>query len=170
MPHYCGNASRIHDARRNNAAGSIRAFMQDKQRPIADWMKDVIKRHGISARAWAEQASMGKDTVSRAIREDYEHVTSTTTLAKLADAVGERPPGAAAGVPSVSSLQSILVVIHEAMMGGVRIEPGTSHALAEALRDTLLHLADEPPESDDPKVAQALARASVKSRARQLAS
>lgn len=166
MPHYCGNASRIHDARRNNAAGSIRAFMQDKQQPIAEWMKDVIKRHGISARAWAEQAQMGKDTVSRAIRDDYEHVTSTTTLAKLAEALGERPPGAAAGVPSALSLQSILVVIHEAL-GGPRLESGTSRALAEALRDTLLHLADEPPESDDPKVAQALARASVKSRARQ---
>ncbi len=141
--------------------------MQERQKPIAEWMKDVMARKAISARAWAERAKLGKDTVSRAIREDYEHVTSTTTIAKLADAVDERAPGAAAGVPSVASLVSILNVMHQTMLGEQRVDPGTTLALAEALRDTLLHLADEPEDADDPKVAHALARASVRTRGRQ---
>lgn len=143
--------------------------MQERQRAIADWMRDVMIRREISARAWAEKAKLGKDTVSRAIRDDYEHVTSTTTLAKLADAIDERAPGAAAGVPSAASLASILSVMHQTMLGDQRVDPGTTLALAEALRDTLLHLADEPESADDPKVALALARASIRSRARQLA-
>ena len=136
--------------------------MQDRQKPIAEWMTAVIERKGISARAWAEKAKLGKDTVSRAIRSDYEHVTSTTTIAKLADAVDERAPGAAAGVPSVASLASILAVVHQGILGEQRADPGTLLALAEALRDTLLHLADEPEASTDPAVARTLARASVR--------
>lgn len=143
--------------------------MQDRQRPIADWMIDVMKRREISARAWAEKARLGKDTVSRAIRDDYEHVTSTTTIAKLADAIDERPFGAAAGVPSVASLVSVLEVLHQGILSEQRVDPGTTLALAEALRDTLLHLADEPEAADDPRLSHALARASVRQRARKSA-
>lgn len=162
MPHYCGKASRNEEARRNYAAGPIRAVMQDKQRLIAEWMRDVMERRSISARAWAETAKLGKDTVSRAVRDDYEHVTSTTTIAKLAEALGERPPGAAAGVPSAASLESVLETLHQALASEAKVDRGTLSALAEALRDTLLHLADEPEARDDPKLSHALARASVR--------
>lgn len=136
--------------------------MQDKQRLIAEWMRDVMERRGISARAWAETAKLGKDTVSRAIRDDYEHVTTTTTLAKLAEAIDEPAPGAAAGVPSAASLASILETLHQALAGEVRVDRDTLSALAEALRDTLLHLADQPEARDDPKLSHTLARASVR--------
>jgi hypothetical protein len=125
-------------------------------------MRDVMARRGIAARAWAEKAKLGKDTVSRAIREEYEHVTSTTTIAKLADAVGERPYGAAAGVPSVESLASILAVLHKAVLGEETHDPGLARALAAAMRDTLLHLADEPEALDDPKLSTVVARASAR--------
>lgn len=167
MPHYCGKASRNHEARRNNAAGGMAARMQDRQRPIAQWMIEVMDRKGIAARAWAEKAKLGKDTVSRAIREEYEHVTTTTTIAKLAEAVGEKPYGAAAGVPSAASLASILEVLHKAVLGEAPLAPRITQALAEALRDTLLYLADEPDALDDPRLSGALARSSVRQSERQ---
>jgi DNA-binding phage protein len=166
MPHYCGNASRIHAVGRNNAALAIRATMKEQQRALVEWMADVIERRGIAARAWSEKAGLGKDTVSRAMREDYEYVTTTTTLAKLAEAIGERPPGLAAAIPSVESLTAILKVVQQNVLGEARADPELTRALAEALRDTLLHLADEPEAAGDPKVALALARASMRQRAR----
>jgi len=162
MPHYCGNASRIHGARRNYAAKGMRSPMQDRQRPIAEWMNEVMAKHGISSRAWAERAKLGKDTVSRAVREDYGHVTSTTTIAKLAEALDERPYGAAAGVPSAAALASILTVLHRTILGELSFDQGTIAALGAAMRDTLLHLADEPDALDDPKLSQAVARVSAR--------
>jgi len=136
--------------------------MQPAQRIIAEWMSDVMERRHLSARAWAEMAKLGKDTVSRAIREDYGHVTSTTTLAKLAEAIGEKPPGAAAAVPSVESLIEVLQVLHGAFLGEGRPAPDVVRALAEGLRDTLLQLADEPEAADDPRLSRGLARASIR--------
>jgi hypothetical protein len=169
MPHYCGNASRNLEARRNYAARGISPIMNPRQKPIADWMNEMMQKHRISARAWAEMAQTGKDTVSRAVRDDYEHVTTTTTIAKLADALGERPFGAAAGVPSAVSLASILRALHQAFLGQAATDEGTMMALAEAMRDTLLHLADEPAALTDPKLSQTLARASIRSREREFA-
>jgi hypothetical protein len=124
-------------------------------------MVAVMARSGLSARAWAEKAKLGKDTVSRAVRDDYQHVTSTTTIAKLADAAGEPAFGAAGAVPSVASLVEILDVLHGAL-GTARPTPGVLQALAAALRDTLLHLADEPEAAVDPRLSRGLARASVR--------
>lgn len=140
------------------AGGCISLRMQDRQKPIADWLADVMERRGISARAWAEKAKLGKDTVSRAIRPDYEHVTSTTTIAKLAEALGEQPYGAAGGVPSEASLASILEVLHQAILGDRPISSEVTAVLAASLRDTLLHIADEPEAMDDPKLSRGIAR------------
>jgi hypothetical protein len=167
MPHLCGEASRFHEARRNNAAGGIFLRMQERQKPIADWMRAVMERRDISARSWAEQAKLGKDTVSRAIRDDYKHVTSTTTVAKLAETIGERAPGLAGAVPSAEALAGVLSELHLALLGAPRPSADVVQALAEALRDTLLHLADEPEAADDPRLSSALARASVRSLDRQ---
>ena len=125
-------------------------------------MNDVIKRRKISARAWAIKARLGKDTVSRAIRADYPHVTSTTTIAKLADAVGEQPIGQAAAIPSVLSLVEILDVLLPAIAPDQEISADLKHLFAEALRDTLLHLADEPEALGDPRLTAALARATIR--------
>lgn len=136
--------------------------MQERQKPIAEWMSDVMERRGISARAWADKAKIGKDTVSRAIRDDYPHVTSTTTITKLADALDERPFGLAGAVPSVPALISVLEVLMSAVQGAGQPAPELTRALAEGLRDTLLHLADEPESAADPAASRMLARASVR--------
>jgi hypothetical protein len=167
MPHYCGNASRFHEARRNYAAGGIVRTMQERQKVIAEWMRSVMDRRDLSARKWAELASLGKDTVSRAIRDDYPHVTSTTTIAKLAEVVNERPPGLAGAIPSVAVLVQVVAEIQRLTIGTNQTDRDLTLALAEALRDTLLHLADEPEDADDPRVVLALARASIRQRQHQ---
>lgn len=136
--------------------------MNERQKPIAEWMQDVIKRRKISARAWALKAKLGKDTVSRAIRDDYPHVTSTTTIAKLADAVGEQPIGQAAAIPSVLSLAEILEVLLPTVAPGQEMSRDLVLLFASALRDTLLHLADEPEALGDPRLTAALTRATVR--------
>lgn len=124
-----------------------------------------MERRAVSARGWAEKAQLGKDTVSRAIRPDYQHVTSTTTLAKLADALGEQPPGVAGAFPSVESLAEIVDVLQVAILGEDRKLDRTATVMfAEALRDTLLSLADEPESARDPRISIALARASIRQR------
>lgn len=169
MPHLCGLTSRFHEARRNNAASLSYVPMLERQKPIAEWMRDVMKRRSISARAWAEAAKLGKDTVSRAIRENYPHVTSTSTIAKLAEAIKERAYGAAGAVPSAEALRGVLAELYRVVPGAKEPSEDVLDALAEALRDTLLNLADEPEAAHDPKAMMLLARTSARALDRQSA-
>lgn len=162
MPQNGGIASRNLEARRDIPAGSMCYAVDDRQKPVAEWMRGVIARRNISARAWAEAAGMGKDTVSRAIRDDYASVTSTRTIALLAAAIGEPPFGAARAVPSEASLAAILRVFLSAFAPERPPGPDALQAFALALRETLLHLADEPDDAGDPRTSQALARAAVR--------
>ena len=139
--------------------------MNSQQRVIAEWMLDVTKRRNISARAWAELAGLGKDTVSRAMRENYDNVTSTRTLALLAEAIGENPPGAAAGVPALDVLEEILQVI-VTTVDGVAIAPPQLTAIVRALREVLLHLADDQQAAADRLQGRAIARAVARQQAR----
>lgn len=165
-PHYCGTSSRILVARRKKAAALCLRPMDPRQRPIADWMNATMASHRLSARAWAEKAGLGKDTVSRATREDYEYVTSTRTIAKLAEAVGETPPGAAAAIPSAATFAAILAALLPAAGLDALPTDDVLLALGEALRDTLLELADGATGRDDPAYALGVARGSARQLAR----
>lgn len=162
MPQNVGIASRNLGAMRIYAESSSKLLMHERQKPIAEWMRSVISRRKISARAWTEAAGMGKDTVSRALRDDYENVTSTRSIAQLADAINEVPFGAAASVPSEASLVEILQVLLSAYTEGRAPGPDSIQIFAASLRETLLHLADEPSAVDDPKSSQLLARMIVR--------
>lgn len=59
---------------------------------IRDWLNQVIAEKGLSAAAWAKKAGVAASTVQRAIKPSYEFVTSSRTLAKLAEAAGAPPP------------------------------------------------------------------------------
>jgi hypothetical protein len=59
---------------------------------IREWMKQVMAAHSLSPAAWARMAGIAPSTIQRAIKEDYQFVTSSRTLGKLATAVGESPP------------------------------------------------------------------------------
>jgi hypothetical protein len=77
------------------AVGEISMYawlMQGAQEVIAHWMKCYMERSGAKATDWAESAKLHKSTVSRAIKEDFDSVTSVKTLDALARA---------AGIPSV---------------------------------------------------------------------
>lgn len=136
--------------------------MQEAQKPIAEWMTSMMAKHAVSARAWSVSSGLGKDTVSRALRADYGFVTSTATLVKLADALNERGPAGAATIPSVESLSGILDVLCDTLIPGQALPPPVVHSLASALRDTLLHLADEPEAHTNLEASQLLARAAVR--------
>lgn len=133
--------------------------MENRQIAIVEWMRSVIHRRRVSATACATKARLGKDTVSRAMRPGYEHVTSTTTIAKLAESLGEPLPGSVSSVPGIASLTGIVSELSRAFFGAEVEKPEISRMFAEALRDTLLHLEDDPEAQDDPRLASALARA-----------
>ena len=167
-PHLCGNASRLHKAQRIYAVSPTVLAMKNRQKAIVEWMQSVMDRRRISATAWATKAKLGKDTVSRAMRPGYEHVTSTTTIAKLAECLNEPIPGGVSSVPSVESLTEIVAELSRALLGPEAENPDKSRLFAEALRDTLLHLEAEPEALEDPRLSSALARASIRQRRPQI--
>lgn len=59
---------------------------------IRQWLRENLKAQGISAAAWAAKAQLSPSTIQRAIKDDYQFVTSSRTLAKLANAIGIAPP------------------------------------------------------------------------------
>lgn len=63
-------------------------LMQGPQEVIAHWMAQYLRRSGVPASDWATAAKLHKSTVSRAMKENYESVTSINTLDALAKAAG----------------------------------------------------------------------------------
>lgn len=59
---------------------------------IRDWMRQILRERDLSPAAWAHSAGVSPSTVQKAIKEDYQFVTSTRTLARLANAIGVTPP------------------------------------------------------------------------------
>ncbi len=127
------------------------------QAEIAAWMRAMVTKHRISPRAWSEKAGLGKDTVGRALKPDYQSVTTTRTIAKLAAALGEPTPGSS-WVPPTASLVPAVELLCEASRAHGELAPDDILALAETLRDALLSLADEPEAAADPALARLLTR------------
>lgn len=69
--------------------------VRPEQRIIADWMERVRERHGLNWKQWADRVEkkfgqkISGTTLSRAVKDDYESVTSIPTLHMLASAVDE---------------------------------------------------------------------------------
>lgn len=59
---------------------------------IRVWMTETLARTGLTVRAWASSAGVAPSTVFRALKDDYQFVTSSRTLSKLATAAGVSPP------------------------------------------------------------------------------
>lgn len=58
---------------------------------VRDWMNDILNLKGWSAAELAKRAQVAPSTVQRALKADYEFVTSSRTLQKLAQAAGVEP-------------------------------------------------------------------------------
>jgi hypothetical protein len=66
------------------------AYVQPEQRIIADWIERTAKRLGWTYGRWAEEAKLGAaTTITRALKDDYQSITSIKTLKALAEAAGE---------------------------------------------------------------------------------
>ena len=155
--HSCG--ALIH------AEMAIRLPVKDAQIPIAAWMRNMMDRHQLTPSSWAVKAKVARNTVSRAISDKYEHVTTTSTLVKLASVIQEPIPvtsGSSLRVEqqlSVETLEQAIDGILEVVMpdfDGRTAE--VKRALALALRDTLAVLAVEPEAAADPQQARLVAR------------
>lgn len=59
---------------------------------IRAWLRETMEREQLSVDDWASKAKVARSTIFRALKEDYQFVTSSRTLAKLAEAVNAEPP------------------------------------------------------------------------------
>lgn len=59
---------------------------------IREWLRGVMEETGLSVTNWAKAADVARTTIARPLGEDYEFVTSSRTLQKLADGAGVEPP------------------------------------------------------------------------------
>lgn len=65
---------------------------------IRVWMQETLRDRGLTVEKWAQLAGVAKSTIFRALKPDYEFVTSSRTLSKLAEAAGTSAPSFAANV------------------------------------------------------------------------
>lgn len=59
---------------------------------IRQWMRQVMREKALTSAAWARMAKINRSTINRAINPDYQYITSTVTLSKLARAANVAPP------------------------------------------------------------------------------
>lgn len=64
----------------------------DGAKRIREWMEQTLKDEGLTVEQWAARSGVHKSTIFRAMKPDYEFVTSSRTLNKLASALGREPP------------------------------------------------------------------------------
>lgn len=96
-----------------DAASQACAAMNGPQQ-IRAWLKETLEREGLTVEQWAVRAGVHKSTIFRAMKDDYEHVTSARTLRKLADAVGGESPLA---LPEVRLAPRFLPVRYKVQAG-----------------------------------------------------
>lgn len=59
---------------------------------IREWITATLRDEELTVEKWAQLSGVAKSTIFRALKPEYEFVTSSRTLAKLAEAVGREPP------------------------------------------------------------------------------
>lgn len=121
--------------------------MRDEQKVIAGWIERIATAKGWSYAEWAKKAELGAaTTITRALKPDYESVTSIPTLHQLAVAA-DRPSvldflakdvssDAGDALPTVEQLEEM---VRLALM---EVQPGAKLAdyppiVASSIRDQL---------------------------------
>lgn len=59
---------------------------------IREWLEQTLKEEGLTVEQWAAKSGVHKSTIFRAMKPDYEFMTSSRTLNKLASALNREPP------------------------------------------------------------------------------
>lgn len=75
---------------------------------IRDWLNATLAEKGWTARQWALEAKVSPSTVQRALKPNYEFVTSSKTIDALARAAAVAPPNAAPTGKVISASLPIL--------------------------------------------------------------
>lgn len=153
-------------------ADSVRGYyacVQPEQRIIADWIERTRNRLGWSYKKWAEKAGIGAaTTLTRALKDDYQSVTSVKTLHDLARAAGERSildflaeqeSGSTVPVPSEEALAGLLSAVLPLASRG-RTTAQSLRVVAAALQHGLELLGDRSA-TDDAGALDVAARGAV---------
>lgn len=74
----------------------------DTPAKIRAWMEQTLGQTGWSVKRWATESGVAASTIFRAMKPDYEFVTSSRTLSKLATAAG-------VPMPDTGSIQPAMV-------------------------------------------------------------
>lgn len=79
-------------------AASHSSIAMDGATRIRDWLKRTLIEEGLTVEQWAALSGVHKSTIFRALKDNYEFVTSSRTLEKLASAVNREAPTILANV------------------------------------------------------------------------
>lgn len=69
-------------------AACVRKCSMTTAAEVREWMRQTMAETGLTIRDWAARSGVAPSTISRALKEDYEFVTSGRTLQKLAQGAG----------------------------------------------------------------------------------
>lgn len=110
--------------------------MKPEQRVVVGWMRRVLMLRGWTPEEWARRARVSPTTITRAMRDSYDGVTSLTVLHKLASVSGLASP--------LAVLQKDCVVVRIpkraeelAELGYADADEATKAAAAERIRAIL---------------------------------
>lgn len=59
---------------------------------IRNWLIQTLAETGLTVKGWAKESGVAASTIHRALKEDYQFLTSNRTLSKLASAAGVAAP------------------------------------------------------------------------------
>jgi hypothetical protein len=83
------------------------------------WLEQAMATSGLSANELAQKSKVNRATIFRALKPGYEFVTSSRTVAKLAEAMGVPGPEGSAELynPAPGPTNVVLPIIHEVGAG-----------------------------------------------------
>lgn len=79
---------------------------------IRGWLSEVMRRHDLTSYAWEKRSGVAATTINRALKDNYEFVTSSRTIEKLANSIGEP-------IPNFSPNASIIPISDVPILGEV---------------------------------------------------
>lgn len=148
------------------------ALMQPEQRIIANWIERTRERLGWSYAEWARRAGIkAGTTITRALKDDYDSITSVQTLHALAKAADEPSildflsgksdvAEPTLPIPNEETLSALLAAVLPLARRGRQSEQSLQ-VVAAALARGLEILGDQAPTGDNAGALGAAARGAV---------
>ncbi len=95
---------------------------------VRDWMQAIVDG-GLSVAEWASASGVARSTIFRALKPSYEFMTSSRTLAKLADAAGREPPTLPSGASGDARIVPHFLPVRFRVQAGLWHENGSEEPL-----------------------------------------